>query len=274
MKLRNPAVLLAPAIAGLSVFRFFVDVFSLGLSEPMRIVLEQYEQLMQSALYPLSWLLNHIVEALNFSFSLNLDLQPHWVHIFVPVTLFVSSDVIADLGRRDQNGFKTSAISAAIYGYIIALIGAVLVGLAPLEQQTLLFAWGAMMTFVIYQVIRGLFSGMLLNKVGQSRADAIKDYLWRFAFYDFLMAVVAFLIYFAISFIGFSVPPLSLVLAFMFLMCLPRFWLPYQYWRSNSQLKEKGFPAYWNLGTVIVGRRILVTLIWFLLFILSNYVSG
>ena len=271
------AAQIGPLVAALSIFKFAADVWTIGLSEPFRIVIDQYERIAAYALAPIVPVLQNIVELISIRWNLDLQLYPHWAHLFVPLSLFVSSDVLADWGRRhERSAFVILASLTLAYGYVIALAGGLFVGVTPLTSQSVFLAVLAMMAFIVYQVIRGTISGLLLAepRTGLTRTAAVSNYLYRFAFFDFLMAVLTIMLWQLGLATSLYLPPLSLVLIFMFAMCLPRFLLPLHYTFTTPGRKELGFAGYFSLGTVVVGQRILTTLFYFLVFLLGNYLTA
>lgn len=268
----------ASIVSSLSIFSFTADVFNLGLSDPMKILIAKYEMIAIKFFYPIKILFEYIVNLISVNFHLNFTLYDHWVHLLVPISLFISSDIATDFSRvKERKVFIRSALYAVFYGYLIACIGSFFSGLLPLDEQTLKNAVLVMLTFVIYQVVRCIVSGMLLNKVekGETRIQAIMDYLYRFAFYDALMLIISVVIWLVIAVRFVDLPPLGVIILYMFLMTVPRFVLPAIYAYKNFAWKvqgiSSGFRQYLNLGTVKVGWRILLTLMFFLFWLFGNY---
>ena len=146
---RNIPGVLGRIVGALSVTILIKHGFEFGVSRTFDLVFTYYDALL-GLLF--SWVEPYISVGLTWLgdlFSLNLNLHPHWKHIFVLIWIYFFRDAATDF----QKGFFGSGVFLFVWGAIVALATSVASGVvAPVTGN-----WKAQFGIAFFPVLGAFF---------------------------------------------------------------------------------------------------------------------
>lgn len=146
-------------VAVISVFNYYDGFLRLHLHEPVRLLLDAYQETLRSvakiAEPHVIWIVGHLRDLL----GIDLSLHPHWAALFVPAWLYFSTDAGAVWGLPER-GRKVVASIMIFLGGVIAFALSVGTGLSELNSPLILTA--SILAFAIFDFCAAALTGMFV----------------------------------------------------------------------------------------------------------------
>lgn len=118
----------------MSLVTLLWEGFSVGFGPVASLVLDYYQRLVALLLGWSEPYLRELSVNLGRYVGIEIDLYPHWKHVFVLLMLYVGACVKSTWTEYD--GGKAVSIFVCIWGVVVALVASVAAGTASLEERS------------------------------------------------------------------------------------------------------------------------------------------
>lgn len=181
----------------MSLVLLFKLGFDVSLVAPFKLMLNYYQQVVEFLLGWAEPYLRIVLKYLSDRMPIDLQLYPHWKHLFVPMWLYFSAD--AKTIWRDQR--KSLALFTAAWGGLVALAASVASSTMPLDAPSMLPMIFPAAGFVVYSSVTSALSA-ISQSPGISQSPNRYTRWQIFSYYEIAFALGNALIAGVLIFVG------------------------------------------------------------------------
>jgi hypothetical protein len=169
------AAALGVLFGSLSLFQLVQQGWDLGLAAILETLLSYYRHAVGFVLDPIEPILLWVLDEIERAMRIQLDLYPHWKHVFVPMSLYIGAEVrvtwpMAGLER------KIAAVAIAVYGGAIALAASIASGTIPVNDPNPLFVVYPAVAIIAYNVVQTLWNATFHRYPGNTWLQSFRYY--------------------------------------------------------------------------------------------------
>lgn len=159
---------------------------AIGLVEPLRIIVQFYEAVIEVLLGWANTPLSAAAKAIAARFHLEITLLPHWKHILIPMWLYVGADcrVMWSIAR------KRAAIFFAVIGSGIALAASVAAATAPIDDPWMRPVLFPVLGLFLFNFLQAIWDALFKQRPGQTRWQVFWYYAGHFAIGNLLIGAI------------------------------------------------------------------------------------
>lgn len=249
----------------LALFKYAVDH---SYSIALEMLIQRYESILSTILFPITPIAQLIAEFFGTLFNIDVQLKPHWRHVFVLMGVYFLSRVKGSFDAK----LYTTAYFRMILGLTIAFIASVAAGSPVVFREGYLnhafIPISAIIGMLFYEVGLNIWYASFFRKMqAKLHARAIRTWVGEFfalSVSDIQRAVIAAVIIFAGLFLpAIQTLPLPGLLLLGFLMFFYGcFWMFWAWVQTHSNKKNGESIDYWSNSDAIVGRSMVSIFGW------------
>ena len=275
---------LGVVLGGISVLALIHHAVQFGLAETIAILVGWYDRFLSVAL---GWIpIEEFLEWLLSVFSVDLNVNPHWKHIFVVSNVYFIRNAFTYNHSREDGTIRANipeTIFVLLLSLFISLVFSGLSGAYPTNGLLSVFviAWLPLVGFYVYDVIERVGTVLVLppkdaySEFNLSKWMAFRLYIGRANERFFSATVFVFVCYFVVIALLDGSGNYGVVIFLLATFLLAIYWisgrasLKYQKFSQN-----KDMPLFIRLmkysGTTYLGVMMLGTLMWGCIFVFLN----